>query len=615
MKFHITQIHLWLKDNRPNRVLNFLPNKVNVITGNSGTGKSSIITIIDYCLLGSESKLVEEHINEHILWYGLKFSINNKEYFIARKRMEQGILSNDIYFSSNGEIPSSPTPTISINDLKKILELEFSIDSSITIPYGGHKIKAGQKVSFRYFLLFNTQSSPTILNPNLFFDFDLYDSAKYREALDRIFDLAIGVDTVDNVLVKDKLDQIEKEIIKYEKKQKLTEKELNIFSTRILELMTAAQEYELIEKKLFTAEEGLERLRALVNDYKEDKINTDLSELEELNTSRRNLVRQIRNLRSFELEYGKYRDTLDKDADSLQPIEYIYSNYYETIPIPEIKSFIEGLNEELVKIKSAIGNKKPFSVNIGDEIDKKEKELTVITNQIKNFPIQTKHFVSSISKFIFIGELKAKLSFYLMDSESENYPALISELKEEYSLLSGKLQDTEVRKSILMQILLDRIQQYISSSEAIDDYNKFKAYWNYKDKILQLREPSAKVPSNIGSSSNHMFLHLFLFLGLHEHFIKEKVPFIPQFLIFDQLSQPYYGEAKIQGKEEIDDDNDKNKLTKALQLLNEFITKVTVNTKEEFQIILLEHAPKEYWAGMENYHLVEEFRNGNSLVN
>src|SRR5690606_37581369 len=146
MKFHVKKIHLYLT-NKGVRELKFEPNKVNVITGRTGTGKTSIMTIIDYCLLGSESKLVEEVINENIDWYGLLFSINGKQFFIARSKMKSGVLSDQIYFSSSGDIPAEPSANIKIDDLRKILETEFSVTPDLVVPYGGKKIKAGSKVS------------------------------------------------------------------------------------------------------------------------------------------------------------------------------------------------------------------------------------------------------------------------------------------------------------------------------------------------------------------------------------------------------------------------------------------------------------------------------------
>ncbi len=617
MKFHVNEIHLWLKNNQPKRILKFLPNKVNVITGKSGTGKSSVITIIDYCLLSSDAKLVEAVINENVEWYGLKFTVNEKEFFIARRKMINQVGSDDVYFSSTGVIPTLPQASIGITDLRKILEQEFSINSNLTIPYGGKKLQAGSKVSYRYFLLFNTQSSNIILNPNVFFDYDLYDSEKYREALDRIFDLSIGVDSVDNVLIKDKIAQLDKEITKLEKRRKLNEKEYSDFEKKILELIQQAQEYDLIEKKLFTIEEGLERLKALVYEFKEDKISTDLTEIENLYKERRNVGRKIRNMRSFENEYAKYKENLLADQDSLLPISYLKENFSEVIAIPELKSFIEGLESELQTIKKGIDKKKPFSTDIKKDIEDREKTLKEITKKINEFPIQTKDFEGSVNKFIFIGELRTKLAFYSKEWENEDYDEQISNLVSEQDELRKKITDNDERRAILVQLLHERIQKFVSECNSIDNYKTYKAYVNLKKKILQLREPNASNPANIGSSSNHMFLHLFFFLGIHEHFIREKVPFVPQFLIFDQLSQPYYEEALKHGSQEIDDDNDKEKLTEAFQLLNDFIGKVTTELQSEFQFILLEHASKDYWedANMSNFHLVEEFRSGNALIN
>lgn len=616
MKFYINEIHLWLKENGEKRTISFLPNKVNVITGESGTGKSSLITIIDYCLLGSEVKLVEEVINENVRWYGLNFTINTNTFFIARKRVQNQKGSDEVYFSSSGIIPQEPHVSISISDLRKILDYEFSIDSSLTIPYGGKKIQAGSKVSYRYFLLFNTQSSSIILNPNVFFDFELYDSEKYREALDRIFDLSLGVDTVDNVLIREKIVQIEKEIIKLEKKRKLTDKELSDYSRQIIDLLRSAQEYDLIEKRLFTVSEASEKLSQLITTFREDNITTNLSELENLYATRRDIGRKLRNLKSFEVEYAFYKETVNRDIDSLEPIGFIKENYQELILVPEIKSFVEGLHEELQRIKAKNLKKKPFAVDISKEVKELESSLSRINAQIANFPIQTRNFESSIAKFIFIGELKAKLGFYSRNWGNEDYDGDIDALQNELNELMEKLQDNDERRSILYDLLGERIQRYITESNAIGIYKSFKPYVNFKKKILQLREPNTVYPSNIGSSSNYMFLHLFFLLGLHEHFIRQNIPFVPQLLIFDQLSQPYYEEAMKQGLNDINDNGDKTKLTEAFRMLNDFIGLVVNDLKSSFQIILLEHAPPEYWEnnGLAHFHLVEEFRNGNALI-
>ncbi|MFK5970836.1 MAG: hypothetical protein QM487_12060 [Candidatus Marithrix sp.] len=64
MKFYIENIVLWLK-NSTKRTIIFQPNKVNVIIGDSNTGKIAILEIVDYCFFASKSKIPESIINEN----------------------------------------------------------------------------------------------------------------------------------------------------------------------------------------------------------------------------------------------------------------------------------------------------------------------------------------------------------------------------------------------------------------------------------------------------------------------------------------------------------------------------------------------------------------------
>jgi len=78
MKFCLRKVILWLKNGKIREVV-FEPNKINVITGRSSTGKTAILQIFDYCLFGSSSRISEDSINEHIEWYGLLIYVNDKK--------------------------------------------------------------------------------------------------------------------------------------------------------------------------------------------------------------------------------------------------------------------------------------------------------------------------------------------------------------------------------------------------------------------------------------------------------------------------------------------------------------------------------------------------------
>uniref|UniRef100_UPI0040251216 hypothetical protein n=1 Tax=Faecousia sp. TaxID=2952921 RepID=UPI0040251216 len=171
MKFFVDKLLLWLNDGRL-RTLQFANDKVNVITGNSKTGKTAILEIIDYCLCGSNETVVisQEHIAENVAWYGIRFSINDKLFTIARGKIAENLtFSTDYYFSQTGEIPDIPFVKIGEAELKSILDAEFSIDDELTISHGGKGIKKNTRLSYRYFLMFNTLSKDIVDNGKLFF--------------------------------------------------------------------------------------------------------------------------------------------------------------------------------------------------------------------------------------------------------------------------------------------------------------------------------------------------------------------------------------------------------------------------------------------------------------
>ena len=114
----ITNILIWQIDSTL-RNLELKENKVNVITGDSGKGKSSILAIIDYCLLSSSSDGISKtNVDNFVNWYGIRLSINGKYFTICRKATH--FKEDDlVYFDKNGDIPQIP-----INNIKKDVLIE-----------------------------------------------------------------------------------------------------------------------------------------------------------------------------------------------------------------------------------------------------------------------------------------------------------------------------------------------------------------------------------------------------------------------------------------------------------------------------------------------------------
>ncbi|MGB3208055.1 MAG: hypothetical protein WBB28_23985 [Crinalium sp.] len=67
------------------RTIHFKIGKVNLITGDSRTGKSALIEIVDYCLGRSSCNIPVGPIRDAVAWYALKLQFPTGQLFVARQ--------------------------------------------------------------------------------------------------------------------------------------------------------------------------------------------------------------------------------------------------------------------------------------------------------------------------------------------------------------------------------------------------------------------------------------------------------------------------------------------------------------------------------------------------
>lgn len=609
MKFNIKKIILWFKDNERREII-FRKNKVNVITGDSNTGKTTILEIIDYCFFSSKPKIPESVINENVEWYGIDFEINDANYIIARKSLENSKVSDEYYFSSDNRIPIIMDSNSSKSIIKRILEKEFSIDSSVKIPFGGGLIKAGSRVSLRYFLLFNTISG-NIIDTDLDIFFDKQNDSRYKEALPRIFDLALGIETVKNVLKKEKKEELQRKLNKLEQKEKAFMSKSELFKQEINSLIKEAKEYGLIEANLNidNSLENLSRITESINIHSDDFSHECIELEKEISLKRR----KIRNLKSFVNEYQNFKKSLANVEDSLKPVVYLKDKDSDLVKTSIFNELLEYFSEELKRIKKSRRKNSPINNQVLDEINQLENEIVKLENRISILPRKTKEFENDRVKYIFLGAMSEKIELYLNHGNK-----LRTNIKDEINIIiesikNIKVNDTKDEKEITIKMIEEIISIYMKEiGSVLENYYDYKPYFDYTKKALKLRKPkSSVIESSVGSSSNHMFLHLLFSLAIQETAFQRKSPFVAPFLAIDQPSRPYYGdESKKEGNLE---HRDEAKIEMAFKLLNNFV-KTRVENKDEFQMIVFEHIPKNLLSDLEYVHIVEVFRDGNALI-
>lgn len=612
MKFYIKKVILWLVD-ETKREVEFLPNKVNVLTGGSNTGKTDILKIIDYCFFASNSTISESIINENVLWYGITFSVNGKDYTIGRRSLENGNVVDDYYFSSTGEIPDVLEINNTENAIKSLLETEFQIDRNVKIPYGGGSLSAGSKISLRYFQMFNTISGNIIETDNGVF-FDKQDQSRYKEALPRIFDLALGIEKVANILKKEKKASLEKECNYLTKRLSIINNKSKLFDSEKSKLIQEAKEFSLIHSEL-NFDDSWKAINEVLKGEKIEPLDVNKSKGDELESKIYLTERKILNLNAFIKKYKSYKKHISVTSDSLKPIDCLMKRDSDIIKTSIFDDVLTTLSCELKKIKKACVDKTPIDQQVNDEITSLEKQLSKLKEEYLVYSKANKNFENDKNKFIYLGEVKAKIEIYSTSKGSN-----LSKLQKEITSLEIqsdkiKIDDTENEKDLTIRLIEEVVQSYIDIvGTALNNYSNYLPVFDYKEKRLQLKKPMSLKPENIGSSSNHMFLQLFFSLAMHEVAFKCKSPYIAPYLIIDQFTRPYYGSGS--NAVSVLKQSDESKVAKVFKLLNSFVES-RIKNSAEFQMIVLEHVPSQDIKKLDqlkHLHIVEEFINDNALI-
>jgi hypothetical protein len=165
-------------------------------------------------------------------------------------------------------------------------------------------------------------------------------------------------------------------------------------------------------------------------------------------------------------------------------------------------------------------------------------------------------------------------------------------------------QVATLQESADVQSKLDRIQdaqQEIGiSADSILDELPFPASYPKRRVFLNVRELTTGIVTeqrrvqmrDIGSDENYLSIHVSVLLSLHRFFKLHSRP-VPGFIVFDQLSRPFYPPDKMPGIVETRSDGERVELKKYFDVLfNE------IEQQSDFQIIVLEHA---FFADDERY--------------
>lgn len=620
MKFYINRLVIWFKkdDTPPKRVIEFEKNKVNVITGSSSTGKSNILAIIDYCLLTNNPKIVIPVINENAEWYGLEFSIGDKVMFIARRKPEIDTPVSDLYLK-DGVIPDNYYPSsnnIHINDARKKLDRLFGLSAEQRNP--GIKDEHGEDltVSYRSFLPYNAITEGIMTSPYIFTDVNFFDSQITKSVIGQkyLFDILLGKDNIKIEELNRKIANLEEKKHTFEKRGRAINRKTEAYIEKKNNLISLCRDSGMPgEWNNFTIpdEELMEKLHKLVDSLAPQEMPDKDSDLEKQIQNLNTKVILLENMKRARNEYLTFLQERAMTVDKLKPITYLKENLdqmgvsaWTSYILQSFETSLGKLqNADLRAAESAITEK--AIADLEAEIDALKSSVTT-KNRMREMSIEKNNQV-----FYAIGVIKSELPelerlWQKIPEPADEYTTEDEALYNGYIEERNRLENAGTSAYYKIDEVFNEVYKWFHYMEY---YDGCKPKYNKEERKLELNNGRSILNYiNVGSQSNYMFLHLCFFLGLHRYMADVPSDHIGQFLFIDQPSIPYYsGVGKVKTTDEA-------KLKDAFAAINKFMQFVVGEKKEDFQIVLIEHAPPTYWADLNYFKTTQQFVDGNALI-
>jgi hypothetical protein len=594
------------------------PGVVNIITGASGTGKSTLIKAIDYCL-GSSKCEVPAHVRRRSVAVGVKWTSGDAEMIVGHVIPPVGQATSTRMFAVAGRNLSVPE-TLSDFDgattlaaAKALIERAFGIGDLGDEQGGGVATRGRATVRLVTPYLFVTKE--VIYSESVLLH-GLERGDKVREIVGalpyflRVTDEASAIDERRLRQLQRLLEQEEA----LERSQAAADTQLK---RRAMSLLAEAHRIGISPIPSEQASEAnlMMQLKAVSETQLEASAYPTEGELGTLHARRLEILtklaaarRQSQATRTAIREAAGFQGAVTRQREKLMLAEHLHLEEVAAVcPLCEAPSergreTVKALQSTLLKVRAesaAIERVKPRLIEHDGVLDETiatlNAELRRVDDQIQTWLRQSEDTRRLADLAQARAHLLGRISFFLETSVDEPHQP-----SRDLSVLRAEIEELDARVNReATEIKLRRAEAKISqfASEAFSALPTVAPcigselhFSSRKPEITVIEAKSGAVlrMPDVGSDQNYLAVHVALAFALQRYFETVKAP-VPGLLVFDQISRPYFptrgedeDETEIEGREE---DEDVQAMRKHIDLL---FTETA--RRSGLQILLIEHA-------------------------
>lgn len=640
MTWRIKSLVLYQRGGVDRRKLNFRLHGVNVITGNSRTGKSAVLDVLNYVLMSRSCPIPKGVIRQAVSHVGGHFVGPEGEILILRPLPAPGnkvatqawyLLGTDLEFPN--EIPEMTANRTVVRD----------VISSFTGIVGAPVLSNPREPSETALAEANIRhAAPLIMQPqdiiaNRYVSVPGLDSENHRRHMLDALPFLLGIENAEMLRARSRLRELKSKLNALKMQGKERERLRSNAFSRGHRLWLEAHSLGLLEGS--PPRSVPELLRNLRDVHVGDEIRFDratavpnISELESHEAATRKAVQEmrkrIRELRDFERSAEIHDDVVSRQLNKLSVSELLPKTVEtDTCPFCESGSFDparhrEQLSEAMASLQGlravplrVDAKARKARIRLEEEIAPLEQEHEAARNRLRAAVAAISMNAEYNAKDREMDRLLGRIAEYVRtvdvgnidddDDEMSTVVAAIDELQQQ--LESVRLRRRKAQRGIdeEMTRLARRLEvefQNGNASISVEDLSIRVQVDPESDEMTGLAE--------VGSGANWVCYHLSGLLAIHGHLARNACP-VPRTLLIDQPSQAWFPETLRITDQEGDlvpkNEEDTIRVREIYRLFEEMAA------EEDFsQIIVMDHAKfADDWFQEMIQH---EWRHGEKLV-
>ena len=600
------------------RVVPFESGRVNIISGDSRTGKSAILGIIDYCFGAKEIDVPEGKVRRNVAWFALLLQTPRGQAFVARQLpIGDGKSNEAVYVQTDTEIDIPPASvlrqTTNREGLRSLLASWTGLSDYLHEPPPG-QTRDALAATISHALTFCFQSQNEIAQRKHLFhgSSDRFVAQAIKDTLPYF----LGAVTDDYVANQQELKRVRAEIRQIDRRlaeaAAIRGDGVGRADTLLAEAksvgMSALPDSASWQEKLDTLREIQNRpvpsaAAEVDGDTEFRRLSTVRSELLQ---EQRTLQSTLERARSFEGSSKGYSVEAREHTARLQAV----SVFEHDQPGHACPLCLQGLPEasqvpsigDLRAAQDYIGERSgamdSATPRIETAIQDVETKLSDVRRRMEDNRVLLTAVKRGNQRLQLASDMEARRAMVLgrISLYMENIPQMpdLSEQQErlkELRLQEGLLDEAVSADTIQakMESCLSNVNQHLwNYAKQIDlEYSDTPLRLDPRNLTIVADTPERPVSMReIGSGENHVGYHIVAHLALHTWFASRGRP-VPSFLLLDQLSQAHFSPDTVPGEgvtqEKIDTDR------KAVKRLFGLIFDVVASLQGKFQVIITDH--------------------------